>query len=317
MSDNLHELAGLRVFAIVAQERSFTRAAVRLGMSPSAVSHTIATFEKRIGLRLLSRTTRSVTATVAGEQLLLSVVPAMSQIAEGLAAVRSSNGQPAGVIRITAVKHAVRRVLLPILAGFNERYPDIRVEIDADDGLTDIVAQRYDGGLRFSGSVAKDLVAMRVSSELRGALVATPAYLARRGVPKTPQDLYQHSCITHRKPGLDEVYAWPFIESGKTFSQRMQGTLAFNDADLVIEAALAGLGIAYVFEDAAAAPLAAGTLQRVLEPCSIRFPGYDFYYANRRQNTPALVAFIAYLRAAPESAARDDASAIDACDVPA
>ena len=271
------------------------------------MSHTVSTLEKNIGLRLLARTTRSVAATTAGEQLLRSVVPAMSDIAEGLAAVRASNGKPAGIIRITAVKHAVRRVLLPLLAGFKERFPDIRVEIDADDGLTDIVARRYDGGLRFSGSVAKDLVAMRVSSELRGAVVATPDYFIRRGVPKTPQDLFQHSCIAHRKPGLDEVYSWPFIDGGKSYVQRMTGTLAFNDADLVIDAALAGLGIAYVFEDAVAAQLASGTLQRVLELCTIRFPGYDFYYANRRQNTPALVAFIEYLRATHSPGLGDEA----------
>ena len=212
MSDDLQELAGLRVFAIVAEERSFTRAAARLGMSSSAVSHTMSTLEKRIGLRLLARTTRSVATTSAGDQLLRAVVPALGEIAEGVAAVRSSHGKPAGVIRITAVKHAVRRVLWPLLAQFKQQYPDIRVEVDADDGLTDLVAQRYDGGLRFSGSVAKDLVAMRVSSELRGALVATPAYFRRCGVPATPQDLFSHTCITHRKTGRDEVYPWMFME---------------------------------------------------------------------------------------------------------
>ena len=296
MSDHLQELAGLRALAVVAEERSFTRAAARLGMSSSAVSHTIATLEKRIGLRLLARTTRSVAPTLAGDQLLRAVVPALAEIAEGVAAVRSSLGKPAGVIRITAVKHAVRRVLWPLLAAFKLRFPDIRVEVDADDGLTDLVAQRYDGGLRFSGSVAKDLVAMRVSSELRGAVVATPDYFKRCGVPATPQDLFAHTCITHRKTGRDDDYPWMFMEEGGTYSQKMTGSVAFNDADLVIEAAMAGLGVAYVFEDEVAAHLASGQLERVLAACSIRFPGYDFYYSNRRQNTPALVAFIDHLR---------------------
>ncbi len=266
-------------------------------MSSSAVSHTISTLEKRIGLRLLARTTRSVATTSAGDQLLHVVAPALDEISEGVAAVRSSHGKPAGVIRITAVKHAVRRVLWPLLAEFKQQFPDIRVEVDADDGLTDLVAQRYDGGLRFSGSVAKDLVAMRVSSELCGALVATPAYFRRCGVPTTPQDLFTHTCITHRKTGRDDVYPWMFMDEGRTYSQKMTGTVAFNDADLVIEAALAGIGIAYVFEDEVTAQLASGELERVLDAYSIRFPGYDFYYANRRQNTPALVAFIAHLRA--------------------
>ncbi len=296
MSDELQELAGLRVFAIVAEERSFTRAAARLGMSASAVSHTMSTLEKRIGLRLLARTTRSVAPTAAGDQLLRSVVPALAEIAEGVAAVRSSLGKPAGVIRITAVKHAVRRVLWPLLASFKELYPDIRVEVDADDGFVDLVAQRYDGGLRFSGSVAKDVVAMRVSSELRGAVVATPAYFKRCGVPVTPQDLFAHTCITHRKTGQDEVYPWLFVDQGKQYAQRMTGSVAFNDADLVIEAALTGIGVAYVFEDEVAPQLASGELVRVLVDYAIRFPGYDFYYASRRQNTPALVAFIAHLR---------------------
>jgi len=298
MSEDLHELAGLRVFAIVAEERSFARAAGRLGMSSSAVSHTISTLEKRIGLRLLARTTRSVATTAAGAQLLCAILPALADIAEGVAAIRSSHGKTAGVIRITAVKHAVRRVLWPLLASFKQQFPDIRVEVDADDGLTDLVAQRYDGGLRFSGSVAKDLVAMRVSSELRGAVVATPAYFKRCGVPATPHDLFTHTCITHRKTGRDEAYQWMFMEQARTYAQTMTGTVAFNDADLVIEAALAGLGIAYVFEDAVVAQLASGQLERVLGAYSIRFPGYDFYYSNRRQNSPALVAFIEHLRAA-------------------
>lgn len=297
MSKEVSELSGLSVFAVVAEERSFTRAAARLGMSSSAVSHTISTLEKRIGLRLLARTTRSVATTATGEQLLLSVAPALADIADGIAAVRSSHGKPAGLIRITAVKHAIRRVLWPMLSEFKERFPDIRIEVDADDRFTDLVAQRYDGGLRFSGSVAKDLVAMRVSSELHGAVVGTPAYFKSHGVPTTPQDLFQHACITHRKTGLDEVYPWLFMEGERTYAQRMIGTVAFNDADLVIEAALAGIGLAYVFEDAVASHLATGVLQRVLDTTSIRFPGYDFYYANRRQNTPAMLAFIEHLRA--------------------
>ena len=296
MNEDLYQLSGLTALAIVAEERSFTRAAARLGMSSSAVSHIISTLEKRIGQRLLARTTRSVATTAAGDQLLRSVSPALAEIADGVAAVRSSQGKPAGVVRITAVKHAVRRVLWPMLSGFKARYPDILVEVDADDGFTDLVAQRYDGGIRFSGSVAKDLVAMRVSSELRGAVVGAPGYFARHGVPVTPQALFQHTCITHRKTGLDEVYPWLFMEDERTYAQRMRGTVAFNDADLVIEAALAGIGLAYVFEDEAAPHFAAGTLMRVLEASSIRFPGYDFYYLNRRQNTPALVAFIAHLR---------------------
>jgi DNA-binding transcriptional LysR family regulator len=298
MSEDLQELSGLRVFAVVAEERSFTRAAGRLGMSSSAVSHTVSTLEKRIGLRLLARTTRSVSTTAAGDQLLRAVGPALTDIAEGIAAVRSSHGKPAGTIRITAVKNAVRRVLWPVLADFKQGFPDIRIEVDADDGLTDLVAQRYDGGLRFSGSVAKDLVAMRVSTELRGAVVASPAYFRRCGVPATPQDLFNHDCITHRKTGRDEVYPWTFMDGDTSYAQMMTGTVALNDADLVIEAALAGIGIAYVFEDEVAAQLASGKLERVLAGSSVRFPGYDFYYSNRRQNTPALVAFIEHLRGA-------------------
>ena len=296
MSKELYELPGLAAFAVVAEERSFARAAARLGVSSSAISHTISTLEKRLGLRLLARTTRSVATTAAGDQLLRTVAPALAEIAGGVAAVRSSHGKPAGVIRITAVKHAVRRVLWPMLADFKRQFPDIRVDVDADDGMTDLVAQRYDGGLRFSGSVAKDLVAMRVSSELRGAVVGTPDYFKRNGAPATAQDLFQHTCITHRKTGLDEVYPWLFMDGERTYSLRITGTVAFNDADLVIDAALAGIGLAYVFEDEVAAQLGSGELVRVLTESSIRFPGYDFYYSNRRQNTPALVAFIDHLR---------------------
>ena len=290
--DALNDLAAL---VAVADARSFTRAAEQLGLSPSALSHAMRGLEERLGVRLLTRTTRSVATTEAGERLLVTLRPALTDIDAALAALRSSRDTPAGTVRITAVKHAVTSILGPMLPGFMARFPDIRIEIDVDDGFSDIVASGYDAGVRFSGSVDRDMVAVRIGPEIGVAVVAAPAYLAGRPALAVPKDLADHRCIVHRRPDGSGIYPWPFHENGRMHQLRVSGPLAFNDSDLVLAAAVAGQGVACVFADQAEPYVAEARLVQVLAPWSASLPGYDLYYPSRRQNPPALAALLGSL----------------------
>ncbi len=291
-----NELDDLVAFLAVADCLNFTRAASRLGMSPSALSHAMRALESRLGVRLLARTTRSVAPTEAGERLLRTLRPALGEIGAELAALGQARGKPAGDLRITAPKHAATAVLWPVLPGFLAAYPDIRVELTVDEGLTDIVASRYDAGLRFGEKVAKDMVAVRVGPRVRSAVVATPGYFAGNGVPLTPHELAGHRCINYRLATAGGLYPWEFEEAGRPFEVRVDGPLVFNDSDLILDAALAGQGVALLFEDQVAGHVAAGRLARVLDAWCWTAPGYYLYHARRRQAPPSLAALIAALR---------------------
>jgi DNA-binding transcriptional LysR family regulator len=294
--DDLYDLAA---FAVVAEQGSFTRAAAELGMSQSALSHAMKALEQRLGVRLLSRTTRSVSTTEAGETLLRSLRPALADIASGVDGVGALRGKPTGTVRITATKHAVSSVVMPVLPGFLASHPDIRVDMIIDDNLIDIVAGRIDAGIRFGDIVEKDMVAVRIGPDIRMAVVGAPSYFADRAIPRTPRELSGHDCINYRRVRSGGLYAWDFEEKGRPFEVRVEGRLVFNNADLIREAALAGHGIAYVYEDEVAADIRAGRLKRILEKWCPTFPGYYLYHPSRRQTPPALAALIAALRHRP------------------
>lgn len=291
------QLADLSAFAAVAEERSFTRAAVRLGMSPSALSHSLGALEARLGVRLLTRTTRSVAPTEAGERLLGALVPAFGRVAEALAQLNEERGVPAGTVRVTAVKHAARRVLGPALPSFLDRFPGISVEVTADDRMTDIVAQGFDAGIRLGERVDQDMVGVRISSEIPTALVAAPGYFDRRPPPASPHDLAAHDCIGHRM-GTGALHPWPFQDRGHEFLVKVRGRLAFNDSDLILDAALAGCGLAYLFADQVEAHRHEGRLVGVLDEWSATYPGYFLYYASHRRQPPALAVLVDWLRTA-------------------
>src|SRR3954469_14964396 len=290
--DDLYDLAA---FAVVAEQSSFTRAAAELGMSQSALSHAMKALEERLGVRLLSRTTRSVSTTEAGEMLLRSLRPALEEIASGVDTVGALRGKLSGTVRITATKHAVSSVVMPVLPGFLESHPDIRVDMIVDDNLTDIVADRIDAGIRFGDIVEKDMIAVRIGPDIQTAVVGAPSYFADHPVPRTPRELSSHRCINYRLVGSGGLYAWDFKEKGQPFQVRVEGPLAFNNGDLIREAALAGHGIAYVYDDEVAADVSAGRLTRILEKWCPTYPGYYLYHPSRRQTPPALAALIAAL----------------------
>jgi DNA-binding transcriptional LysR family regulator len=287
---------GLAAFATVARERSFTRAAAQLGVSQSALSHTMRALEERLGVRLLTRTTRSVALTAAGERLLNSVGPKLEEIEAEIASMGELRAKPAGAIRITAAEHAAKTVLWPKLEKFLPLYPDIKVEIVVENGLTDIVAERFDAGVRLGEQVAKDMIAVRIAPDLRMAIVGAPSYFQNRPAPKTPQQLTQHNCINLRLPTLGGLYAWEFEKRGRELKVRVDGQLIFNNADLRLGAALAGLGLALMPEDMAVEHVKAGRLTRVLEDWCAPFSGYHLYYPSRRQQTPAFGLLVAALR---------------------
>jgi DNA-binding transcriptional LysR family regulator len=293
MQRNLNDLLA---FLAVARERNFTRAAAQLGVSQSALSQTIRALEAQLGLRLLTRTTRSVATTEAGERLLRAVGPALDEIDAGLAALNELRETPSGTIRITAHDHAVRSVLWPALERLLPAYPDIKVEIVIDYGLTDIVAERYDAGIRSGELVARDMIAVRIGPDMRMAVVAAPSYFATRPPPRVPQDLTAHSCINLRLPTLGGLYAWEFEKNGRALKVRVEGQFICNGSATMLEAALAGFGLAYVPEDTAAAHIAGGRLRRVLEDWCPFYPGYHLYYPSRRQPTPAFAVLVNALR---------------------
>jgi DNA-binding transcriptional LysR family regulator len=285
-------LDDLLAFVAVGRERSFTKAAAKLGVSQSALSHTIRDLEERLGVRLLTRTTRSVAPTEAGERLLQSVGPRVEEIEAALAAVRELREKPAGTIRITATEHAADEILLPKLAKLLPKYPDIKVEVIVDYGLTDIVAQRYDAGVRLGEQVAKDMIAVRIGPDMRVAVVGAPAYFRTRSEPKKPQDLIAHDCINLRLPTHGGLYAWEFEKGGRELKVRVEGQLIFNGTFQMLNAALAGFGLAYVPEDLAQPYIAKNRFKRVLEDWCPRYSGYHLYYPSRRQSAAAFALLV-------------------------
>jgi len=286
----------LLAFLAVARESSFTKAAAQLGVSQSALSHTVRGLEARLGLRLLNRTTRSVSPTEAGERLLLTVGRRFEEIDAELEALAELREKPAGTIRITATENAADTILLPKLAKLLRDYPDIKVEIVIDYGLTDIVAQRYDAGVRSGEQVAKDMIAVRIGPDMRMAVVGAPAYFAKRSAPKKPQDLTDHSCINLRLPTHGGLYAWEFEKGARELKVRVEGQLVLNGATQILNAALAGFGLAYVPEDLAQRHLDKGLLKRALEDWCPPFSGYHLYYPSRRQSSPAFALLVDALR---------------------
>lgn len=289
-------LDDLTALVAVARERSFTKAAAKLAVSQSALSQTIRQLETRLGIRLLTRTTRSVSLTEAGERLLGTVAPRLEEIEAELAAVSELRGKPAGTIRITAGDHAIRSILWPKLERFLPRYPDIKVELAIDYGLTDIVAERYDAGVRLGEQVARDMIAVRIGPDIRFAVVGAKSYLAGRPPPQAPQDLVGHSCINLRLPTYGGLYAWEFERDGREVKVRVEGQLVFNGIFEVLDAALAGFGLAYVPEDLARPHLAKGRLQQVLEDWCVPWSGYHLYYPSRRQSSAAFALLVDALR---------------------
>ena len=283
-------------FLAVAREKSFTRAAAKLGVSQSTLSHTIRELEARLGVRLLARTTRSVALTDAGERLFRTVAPRLDEIDAEVAALSDLRDKPAGLIRITAGEHSAQAVLWPALARLLPAYPDITVEVVVDYGLTNIVAERYDAGVRLGEQVARDMIAVRIGPDMRMAVVGSPAYFARHPRPRTPQELTAHRCINLRLPTYGGIYAWEFEKGGRELKVRVEGPLVFNTLALRLNAALAGVGLAYLPEDQVRALVKDGTLVRVLADWCPAFSGYHLYYPSRRQPTPAFTLLVAALR---------------------
>jgi DNA-binding transcriptional LysR family regulator len=290
------DLNDIVAFLAVARERSFTRAAAQLGVSQSALSQTLRGLEARLGFRLLTRTTRSVAPTEAGERLLHVAGPRLDEIDAELAALSELRDKPSGTIRITAHDHAMRAILWPALEKFLPDYPDIRVEIMIDYGLTNIVAERYDAGVRTGELVANDMIAVRIGPDMRSAVVGAPSYLANRTRPKTPQDLTAHTCINLRLPTHGGLYAWEFGKGGRELKARVEGQLTFNGTAPMLDAAVAGFGLAYLPEDTVKAHVADGRLIRVLADWCPPYPGYHLYYPSRRQPTPAFALLVDALR---------------------
>jgi len=290
---NLDDLLAL---VAVAGERSFTKAAAKLGVSQSALSHTIRGLEERLEVRLLTRTTRSVAPTEAGERLLQTLIPRFEEIEAELAAVSELRNKPAGTIRITATEYAADGILLPKLAKLLREYPDIKVEIIIDYGLTDIVAERYDAGVRNGEQVAKDMIAVRIGPDMRMAVVGAPAYFKAKPEPKKPQDLTSHNCITLRLPTHGGLYAWEFEKGGREIKVRVDGQLTCNTSAQMLTAALAGFGLAYVPEDLAEPHIAKRRLYRVLADWCPPYSGYHLYYPSRRQSSAAFALLVDALR---------------------
>lgn len=286
----------LLAFLAIARERSFTKAAAKLGVSPSALSHTLRSLEERIGLRLLTRTTRSVAPTEAGERLLRTVGPRFDEIDAELAALSELREKPAGTIRITTGEHAADTILWPAVARLLPDYPDINVEVVIDYGLSDIVTQRYDAGIRFGEQLEKDMIAVRIGPDMRMAVVGAPHYLAARPTPVAPPDLTGHDCINMRLPTYGGLYAWEFDKDGREVKVRVEGRLVFNTIPPILNAALAGFGLAYLPEDMVIPHLVEGRLVRVLEDWCHPFSGYHLYYPSRRQSSPAFTVLIDALR---------------------
>lgn len=286
----------LLAFRAVARERSFTRAAAQIGVSPSALSHTIRGLESDLGVRLLTRTTRSVALTQAGERLLDAIAPHLIGIETELSALKELRDRPAGLIRITTGIHAAQTILWPALARLLPDYPDIQVEISVEAGFIDIVKERFDAGVRLGETIAQDMVAVRIGPDVRMAAVGSPAYFSGRKPPRTPQDLSRHACINLRFPTRGGLYAWEFEKAGRAVNVRVEGQLIVNDIALALQAARDGLGIAFLPEDYVRLDIGTGRLARVLEPWCQKFPGYHLYYPSRRHQSLAFKLLVEALR---------------------
>ena len=289
-------LDDLRALVAVGHERSFTNAAAKLGVSQSALSQTISQLEARLGVRLLTRTTRSVSLTEAGERLVGTAAPRIEEIEAEVAAVSELRTKPAGTIRITATEHAADAILLPKITKLMREYPDIKIEIVIDYGLTDIVAQRLDAGVRSGEQVASGMIAVRIAPDMRMAVVGSPAYFKNRSEPKKPQDLIGHNCINLRLPTHGGLYAWEFEKGGRELKVRVEGQLIFNSTVQMLNAALAGLGLVYAPEGMVQPYLARGRLKRVLEDWCLPYPGYHLWYPSRRQSSAAFALLVDALR---------------------
>ena len=290
------EIGDLTVFLAVAEECSFTRAAARLGTSQSSLSQTVRRLEARLGLRLLNRTTRSVAPTQAGQQLIETLRPAFDDIDTKLVTLSGLRERPAGTVRITASRHAAESVLWPALPRLLRQHADLKVELSIDSTLVDIVAERYDAGVRLGEQVAKDMIAVRIGPDIRMAVVGAPSYFTDRPVPKKPHDLTQHRCINLRLPTLGGIYAWEFGKNGRELNVRVDGQFVVNDLLTNQKAALEGLGLAIIMDDQVAEFIAKGKLVRVLDDWCPPFPGYHLYYPSRRQLSPALALLVETLR---------------------
>lgn len=289
-------LDNLLAFVAVGRERSFTKAAAKLGVSQSALSHTIRELETRLGVRLLTRTTRSVSPTESGERLLQAVEPRLEEIEAELAALGELREKPAGTIRITATENAANTILLPKLAPLLREYPEIKVEIIVDYGLTDIVARHFDAGVRSGEQVARDMIAVRIGPDMRMAVVGSPSYFSERSEPQAPQDLIHHSCINLRLPTHGGLYAWEFEKGNRKMKVRVEGQFVFNITSQMLNAAVGGCGLAYLPEELARSHLATGRLKRVLEDWCPPYAGYHLWYPSRRQPSAAFALLVDALR---------------------
>lgn len=293
------ELVDLNAFAVVAEEMSFTRAAAKLGTSQSSLSHTIRRLEARLGVRLLTRTTRNVAPTEAGERLLGTLRPALESIGAELASLSELREKPAGTIRITTSEHAATTVLWSAIERLLPQYPDINIELSIDSGFRDIVAERFDAGVRLGEALAKDMIAVKIGPDVRMVIVGSPDYLARHPEPKAPGDLADHNCINLRLLTAGGLYAWELEKEGRELRVRVDGQLVSNNIGMIVRAAKAGLGLGYVMEDHVAEDVACGRLVRVLDDWCPPFPGYHLYYPSRRQPSAAFSLLVDALRYRP------------------
>jgi len=299
------EFAELKAFAAVVERSSFARAADHLGLSRSALSQTVRQLEGRLGTRLLNRTTRSVAPTAAGSRLHERIAPMILEMDAAVAEAVAATGHTAGTLRINTLGIAARKVIAPRLGRFHRANPDVVLDIVIDDGLTDIVAGRFDAGIRVGGRLEKDMIAVRLTPDVKMMALASPDYLARRGEPRTPADLHQHACINWRFPGSGRIYRWEFEKKGRKLDMAVSGPLIANHQGVVIEAALQGIGILYAYDDDRVdEAIARGRLKRILADWSLTSPGLYLYYSNRRHPQPALRAFIDCLLEREESAAK-------------
>ncbi|WP_075595847.1 LysR family transcriptional regulator [Novacetimonas hansenii] len=290
------ELVDLNAFMTVAEEQSFTRAAAKLGTSQSTLSHTIRRLETRLNVRLLTRTTRRVSPTEAGERLLTALVPALDTISSEIASLSELSEKPSGTVRITTSEHAANTLLWPALSKLLPKYPDLHVELAVDSSLTDIVAERFDAGVRLEETIARDMIAVPIGPPLRMAVVGAPSYFERHPVPRKPQDLSHHTCINLRLPTSGGVYAWELEKGKRALRVRVDGQLTFNNVPMIRQAALGGFGLACIMEDQSAPYLEDGRLVRVLEDWCPPFPGYHLYYPSRRQSSVAFRLVVEALR---------------------
>lgn len=286
----------LAAFVMVARERSFTRAAAQLGVSPSALSHAMRALEEKLGVRLLTRTTRSVALTEAGERLFNGVGPHLDGIENELSSLTELRDRPAGTVRLTATEYAADALIWPALEKLLPHYPDIRVEISIDYGLTDIVAGRFDAGVRTGDIIANDMIAVPIGPEMRMVVVGSPAYFTQNAIPQVPQDLVGHNCINLRLPTHGGLYAWEFEKDGRALNVRVEGQLVYNMSQPKLRAAVAGRGLAYLPEAQVQRHVEAGELVKVLEDWCAPFPGYHLYYPSRRQPTAAFRLVLEALR---------------------